>query len=113
MKKLVLWTLTAAILSGCAPAEPRRVVYEVSGSARSASLTIQNEQGGTEQMTVALPWSRSMSVQPGAFVYVSAQNQDGSGSVTCDIKVDGVSLQSSTSSGAYVIAGCSGSVPVG
>lgn len=97
------------VLTSCAPPEPVRVVYNVTGSAGSASLTIQNAQGGSEQMTVGLPWTRSFTAPPGTFVYVSAQNQDDHGTIACEITADGVTVQSANSSGAYVIAGCSGS----
>ena len=40
----------------------------------------------------------------GRFLYVSAQNQNNSGSVTTKIYVDGKQKKESTSSGAYVIA---------
>jgi hypothetical protein len=85
------------------------VVYKVGGTASRASLTIENESGGTEQFTVSIPWTKSFQVSPGSFVYVSAQNEGDHGSVTCTITSNGVIVQSANSTGAYVIAGCSGS----
>jgi len=86
-----------------------RVTYKVTGTASQASLTYRNEQGGTEQTKVRIPWQESLTVKRGAFLYLSAQNEGKSGSVTCEIWVDDVKWKESTSSGAYVIASCSGS----
>lgn len=86
-----------------------RVTYKVTGTASRASLTYENEQGGTEQTKVGIPWQQSMSVKRGAFLYLSVQNEGKIGSITCEIWVDGVKWKESTSSGAYVIASCSGS----
>ena len=46
----------------------------------------------------------------GDFAYVSAQNQRDEGTIYCEIFVNGVSWKRSQSSGAYVIASCSGRV---
>jgi hypothetical protein len=56
---------------------------------------------------VRLPWEMSFDAKGGSFLYVSAQNQSASGSVTCEILLDDESRTSSTSNGAYVIAECS------
>lgn len=97
------------------PAAPstRDVIYSVTGldGATRASLTYTNEQGGTEQADVALPWRKVISVRQGQFVYISAQNQDASGGVACDIRVSMEAFKHSESRGAYVIASCSGSTP--
>ena len=85
------------------------VIYKITGTASRASLTYENEQGGTEQTVVKIPWQKSMTVTRGAFLYLSAQNEGERGSVTCEIWVDNVKWKESTSSGAYVIASCSGS----
>lgn len=83
--------------------------YRISGTAGLADITYENETGGTEQRTVGIPWtSASWKVQDGDFLYISAQNQGETGSVICEILIDGVSIKKSTSSGAYVIATCSG-----
>lgn len=86
-----------------------QVSYKVTGTASRASLTYENEQGGTEQTEVRIPWQETMTVGQGAFLYLSVQNEGESGSVTCEIWVDGVKWKESTSRGAYVIASCSGS----
>jgi hypothetical protein len=86
------------------------VVYSVGGTASSASLTLTNASGNTEQLeSVSIPWTRTLTMPCGDFVYVSAQNNGASGSVTCRITSDGASIETAESSGAYVIATCSGS----
>ena len=85
------------------------VLYVVSGTATQASLTYSNSQGGTAQETVNLPWQRQFSMIKGDFLYISAQNQGDTGSVTTEIRVNGVQFKSTTSSGAFVIATASGS----
>ena len=47
---------------------------------------------------------------PGTFVYVSAQNNQASGTVVVTIYRDGEVFKTSTSMGAYVIATASGSL---
>lgn len=92
------------------------VLYEVEGTASSVSITIE-APGGTQQgADKAVPLTTQTGkrgltffFEPGSFVYISAQNQDSSGSVTCRITVDGVVIAENTSSGGYTIATCKGS----
>ena len=87
-----------------------RVKYKVGGTTSQASVTYQNAEGGTEQMDVRVPWEKTIgTVERGGFLYLSAQNYEDSGSITCEIWVDGRMWKHSTSSGAYVIASCNGS----
>ena len=88
------------------------VVYEVTGTATYASVTLNNGEGGTEQYSkVAIPWSYTEKSFSDNFLYVSAQNQGDRGTVTVKIYVDGELFKTSTSSGAYVIASASGLRP--
>jgi hypothetical protein len=93
--------------------------YEVDGTAPAADVTIENANGGISQYdNVAMgwwyEWDTYISSDDYLFVYVSAQNQGSSGSVTTRILYsrDGGSnwtlYKTSTSSGAYVIATSSG-----
>jgi hypothetical protein len=84
-----------------------KVTYRVRGTAGAVALTYRNAQGGTEQSSVRLPWELSFDAKGGSFLYVSAQNQGATGSVTCEILLDDESRTTSTSNGAYVIAECS------
>jgi len=68
------------------------VKYSVTGTASTVNITIENESGGTSQYSdVTLPWEYSFKAYAGTgtydylFVYVSAQNQGSSGSVTATI----------------------------
>jgi len=84
-----------------------KVTYRVKASAGSAKLTYRNAEGGTVQTSARVPWETSFDARGGSFLYVAAQNQGATGSVTCEILLDGESRTTSTSSGAYVIAECS------
>lgn len=85
-----------------------QVKYSVTGSATRGFVTYENAQGGMEQMEITIPWQKSLTVRNGQFLYISVWNLDSSGSVTCEILVDGVSWRKSTSSGAYTTAECNG-----
>jgi hypothetical protein len=85
------------------------VEYKVSGSGGSFDVTISNEDDGSSQFdNVNSGWSYSFHTDDSDhFLYISAQNQNSSGSVTTKIYVGGKKKKSSTSEGAYVIASCS------
>jgi len=83
------------------------VTYRVTGTATEARITYRNERGGTQQTAARVPWELSLEARAGNFLYVSAQNQGASGSVGCDILVDGEVRTTATSTGAYVVAECS------
>ena len=101
-----------ALATGGRPSEPAvasptyKVTYRVRGTAGRVALTYRNREGGTEQSVVPLPWQVSFDARAGSFLYVSAQNQDTSGSVTCEILLEEVTRSTTTASGAYVIAEC-------
>jgi hypothetical protein len=84
-----------------------KVSYRVSGSAERVDLTYRDAQGGTQQTSAPLPWQHTFDARGGSFLYVSAQNKQNWGSVTCEILIDGETRTNSTSSGAFVIAECS------
>jgi hypothetical protein len=92
------------------------IKYEITGTASSVSITMENSGGNTEQFSsVSLPWSTAFTVTLNDkydwfFVYVSAQNNGSSGAVTATIYKDNHVLETATSSGAYVIATASGSI---
>jgi hypothetical protein len=105
---------------GFEPSTPRtnEVLYEVEGTARSASVTMATPTG-TRQASPDVPMTRTesgergleMTVAPGTFVYISAQNNDGHGTIKCRITVDGVVVSENSSSGGYAIASCEGTTP--
>ncbi len=86
------------------------IEYVVTGTAIAVDVTLNNATSGTEQYSnVRLPVTYSYTKFPDHFVYISAQNQGSSGSVTAQIFYKGSLVKTSTSSGAYVIASVSGS----
>lgn len=96
----------------------RKVVYEVEGTAKSVDITIETPSGTSQQQNLKVPLKSKdghvglrFEMERGDFVYIAAQNQGSSGTVTCRITVDGVIVSKVTSSGAYAIASCDGSAP--
>jgi hypothetical protein len=100
------------------------VVYQAEadaahGSGRTGMYTLQSDDGGTRQGETNLPMKNRdgatgltfTGFKSGDFVYLSIQNADAAGSVTCRIVVDGVMISENTSDGGYVIASCKGQVP--
>lgn len=99
------------------------VVYEAEGpgstAPRTATYTLRSDNGGTVQGDIDLPLRNQNGTTgltftgfgSGAFVYLSIQNGDEYGSVTCRITVDSVVLSENTSDGGYMIATCQGQVP--
>lgn len=97
-----VWELTAGT--------PSAVIYEITGTAKEVGVTLSNATGGTEQYSdVSLPKKYTYNSFSDSFLYISAQNQGESGSVTVSIYVNGKLFKTSRSSGAYVIASASGS----
>jgi hypothetical protein len=94
------------------PTRLPQVVYQVRGTGPYGSMTYRNVQGGTGQANHEnIPWGISFKARPGQILYLSAQNYQDHGSITCEILVDNQVLQSAESSGGYAIATCSGVVP--
>jgi hypothetical protein len=115
-----LAVIASLALSACspegfsAPTQPSvaRVSYTISGTAGRASLTYTDESGNIQQQAdVTLPTTLAFTVASGSFVVVSAQNQDDSGDIDCEIAANGATLNRGHSSGAYVIVSCSARVP--
>lgn len=100
----------ASILS--MPTAELSVLYRVTGTAKEASLTYIRSEGAQEQDDSYLPTAKRVrGPKPGMFVYISAQNMDDFGSVTCEIEVNGETWRNATTHSAYGIATCSGTLP--
>jgi hypothetical protein len=86
------------------------VTYRWSGTARSASVTIENSQGNTEQASnAAVPEDITFQSRDDMlFLYLSAQNNGESGTLLCELVVDGIVVETSRASGAYTICDVSG-----
>jgi hypothetical protein len=89
----------------------RTVAYDVTGSADSFSITAKSATGTEQASNRALPAHVTYMMDPGAFAYISAQNEGESGSITCTITVDGQVISRNTADGAFTIATCQGNVP--
>lgn len=96
------------------------VSYEADGvDTKAGNYTLRSADGGTRQGDADLPLMNKAGgvglqlsgFQPGDFVYLSVQNENGFGSVTCRIVVDGRTISENTSTGGYTIATCQGQVP--
>lgn len=89
----------------------RLVKYTVFGTAGRVDVTLENDSGGSEQHgDMAVPYTYYGRFEPGDFVYISAQNQGTSGTLTCAIWVGDTVVSSGKASGAYSICSASGSV---
>jgi len=69
--------------------------------------------GGSAANLTALACARERLVgamRDDLVVYISAQNQGETGTISCEINVDGVPAVSNSSSGAYAIVSCSGTL---
>lgn len=108
--------LASAAAAACVPST-HQVTYKVGGDpdwpktdgrGSSAHIVIQNDNGGTEQHDVFTPYSQTLTVPTGSFVYVSAQAKEGL-EISCEIDEDGQLLKQSRSDGEYSIATCSAS----
>ena len=84
------------------------VTYSISGNFTSASLTYQTPTGSTQKVIYQAGNVQTATFDAGGFVYLSAQNDGDSGSVTCTITEDGTVMSTNTATGAYTIATCNG-----
>ena len=90
------------------PPPTPEVEYKITGTASKVFVTLNNATGGTEQYdNVSVPHTYSFDTFSDWFLYISAQNQGEYGSVTVTIYLNGAVVNTSTSSGAYVIADAS------
>jgi len=85
--------------------------YDMAGTSNSYDVTYENSTGGTSQVSgVTNSWEESFVVKPGTYLYLSAQNQNSTGSVITRIWKGNEIFKSSESSGAFVIATASGTL---
>ena len=92
----------------------REITYEVEGTAHGTDITMTDSSGSISQQSgLAVPLQSKDGGQGltsimscGDFASISAQNTGSHGTITCRISADGVVLDETTSSGAYVIASC-------
>jgi hypothetical protein len=93
------------------------VTYIVEGTTKQASITYRNAYGDTSQQSdIDVPLTlvdggrgiQMSGMERGDFLYISAQNSEKYGTVSCAIEVDGVRVKQNVSRGGYTIATCSG-----
>lgn len=111
--KILIATVILSIFLACSnPFDASIAVrYEVTGSTEYVNITYENDSGGISQVTnVPVPWSLSFSGDIEDYVYLSAQNQGETGSVTVTIFRDENVFKKATSKGSYVIASVSGTL---
>jgi archaellin len=97
-------------LNGCGGGlDLQEVTYAMSGTAQKATMTYVYYDGSIGQLTHSLPYTTGkLLFEDGDFLYVSAQNENASGTITVTINVNGKPWRQVTSSGAYVIATAKG-----
>ena len=117
MRQLAGLLVMVALLPGCARSSPvvpatvptvHTVTYAITSTyTRMAStITYANATGGTAQeANVWLPWDKTYQMRSGQSFYVSEQNASPlrTTTITCIVRVDGVTLKETTSSGGYVL----------
>lgn len=107
----VLVVLVAFAGTGCnAITGASDIEYSITGvNVQRVSITYESGSGGTSQVSSAtLPWSYSFKADKDAFLYVSAQIVQGTGSITVTIRKNGDSFRTGTASGFAAIATASG-----
>lgn len=87
---------------------PHDVVYRVGGTATSADVTYTDDDAASSAgETVPLPWEKKVRIA-GSFVnfYSLSVTGVGEGTVTCEILVDGATVDTGTSEGSLGFASC-------
>lgn len=94
------------------PAKPKSghtVVYRIGGTATKALITYATPSGQEQKNGAAVPWRKTLRTKDFEMLSISAQNQGG-GTITCEIEVDGKLVKRSKSTGAYAIAMCTATI---
>jgi hypothetical protein len=107
MKKVVFHILIVFVLMSAFTAcedpfthTPDKVEYTITGTAVTVDVTLNNSDGGTSQYTgVSVPHTYTYPDIKDWFLYISAQNNGSSGSVTVSIYLNDNLFKTSTSSG--------------
>lgn len=118
MKNLIILFVFICLLAGCSE-DPEivgptsgTIKYEVVCTPDGFDITYENSSGNTEQKTIATgSWETSFTQDSGEFVYISAQAANENADVTVKIYYNGKVIEEASSSGDFIIATASGSVP--
>jgi Mycobacterium membrane protein len=86
------------------------VIYSVTGSGKSVAITYSGRDFNTAQETaVSLPWNKSVTIDGiGKTVSLTATNDFGGGTITCQISANGKTIAEQTSNGPFATASCIG-----
>lgn len=87
------------------------ITYRTGGSARMGDVTYAAPSGTSQASNARLPFMIGYTMSRGDFAYVSVQNGENAGTVSCEIVMDGRVVVSNSSSGGYAIATCNGRLP--
>jgi hypothetical protein len=106
IKTLIALSLLLVAITGCTKESMQSdYKYEVSGTAGDYSITCEGAPSGTVQYSnMGSGWAYTWKQTGTRWLYMSAQNNTDSGTVTVKIIRDGQVVAQQTSSGAYVIA---------
>jgi hypothetical protein len=106
IKTLIALSLLWVAITGCTKESMQSdYKYEVSGTGGDFSITCEGAPSGTVQYSnVGSGWAYTWKQTGTRWLYMSAQNNTDSGTVTVKIIRNGKVLAQQTSSGAYVIA---------
>ena len=112
----IIWLATAAKVVNEVNNEANRTVtvhYEVSGTAKDASITYTTFGDGSastnQEQPKALPWSKDISTKgllKGGSLSVTTGTEGGE--VTCKVTVDGKETKTAKASGNFATASCDG-----
>jgi hypothetical protein len=125
---IVMTTIYAAVFFGIskavsdtnkAAAASHTVVYSVTGAARDADVTYStfaNGSAGTEQSSsTPLPFTKTITVKGSknsftfnSFDLTATNGMNDTGTISCQLTIDGKSISSQTSSGSLASVNCSG-----
>ena len=87
------------------PFTENKYKYEVTGTSGSYSVTIENADNNTQQFSsVGNGWYYSWTQTGTRWLYLSAQNNNGTGNVTVNIYKNDKKIATNTSYGGYTIA---------
>lgn len=88
------------------------VYFEVTASGGYANITLQaGKESITTPTTVTVPWSRTIRIESGAEVYLTASNPSQTGEVSCRITLDKVDWKLETTYAPKNGVACAGIVP--
>lgn len=104
--------IASAGTSPSAPAKPKRsyyvVTYKMKGSADAGDFTYLTASGMEQHSGVRIPWHYTFKVRKHDFtaLSVTVTNNGGSGTVRCEIYIDGKMVKAANGSGPYSSAEC-------